>query len=210
MVACVEVTTSTSTASPTTTPSSSATSSGPVQSATVVSSATSTPTSGTTTVPTSAQTATVCQKAMAQVGGVYVSRVTYSVPPSQPYDDTQLTSDSPTAEGVSFPSSSLATKGLLDDNNKPVYSITVTFPRGTSPALASIVCGPQSNVQSISVTYLASTNPNQPIQDSNGLPIASTSTLVGSQVSVVNIPPTLSAFTVSGIEISILSTTANE
>lgn len=214
IVACVEVTTSTSTstASPTTTPSSSATSEGtvpvPVPNETNAPAATSITTSGTTTLPTSAQTATVCQKVMAQVGGVYVSSVTYSVQPLQPNDDTQLTSNSPTATGVSFPTSSLATEGVLNDKNEPVYTVTVTFTTPqTATSFASIVSGPQSNVNSFSVNYFASSNPNQPIQDVNGTPIVSTSTLVNSQASVVNIPPGLSTVTLSAIRINILSTT---
>lgn len=213
IVACVEVTTSTSTASPTTTPSSSVTSAGavPVSGETIVSSATSTPTSGTTTVPTSAQTPTVCQKVMARVGSVFVSSVTYSVEPLQPNDDTELTSNSPTAKGVSFPRSPLATDGLLNDKHEPVYTVKITFPPQTVISLASIVFGLQCNVKNFSVYYFAPSNPSQPIEDVNGTPIVSTSTLVNSQASVVNIPSGLSTVTISGLEIKILYTTpANE
>jgi hypothetical protein len=89
---------------------------------TITTTASPTPTtSGTTILPTSVQTTTGCQKQMAQVGGVYVSSVTYSVPLLPGINEADLTSNS--ANGVTFQSPP-DTTGLFDDNNQPIYNIT--------------------------------------------------------------------------------------
>lgn len=207
IVACVEVTTTTSSTSPTTTTSSSATSTALTTSAS--SPTTSSPTSGTTTLPTSVQTTTVCQKVMAQVGGVYVSYVTYSVQPLQPTDSTQLTSNSSTTKGVSFPSVPNTT-GVLDQDGQPIYSINIEFSPQGADYLASVSLAPTSNVNGFSVKYFTSNNPKQPIESSPGVAIVSTSTLINSQASVVDIPNGLPS-PLSAIQIDILSTSpANE
>ena len=80
IIACVEVTTTTTGTTP---------------------AISTTPTSGTTTGPTSVETTTICQKDMAQVGGVFVSSVTYSVQPVVGTTDADLTKLS--GNGINFP-----------------------------------------------------------------------------------------------------------
>ena len=78
-------------------------------------------TSGTTTLPTSVQTATNCQKDMAQVGGVYVSSVNYSVQPVQGTNNADFTST--TGNGIDFPQP-VGTTGLFEI--KPINQFTVS------------------------------------------------------------------------------------
>ena len=140
---------------------------------------------------------------MAQVGGVYVSLVTYSVPPVSGTDNVDLTR--PTGNGVSFPSTP-DTTAFVDKNNEPVYQITVTFNPAGVDSLSSIITNADSNVKEFSVEFFSSTNPNQPFTSAPGTPpLSYTSSMNNSQASIVDfsseVPSPLTA-----IKISILST----
>jgi hypothetical protein len=197
IIACVQVTTTTTLAS-TITPTST--------------SAPSTPTpitSSTTTLPTSVQTTTGCQKAMAQVGGVYVSSVTYSVPLLPGINEVGLTSN--TGNGVTFQSPP-DTTGLFDDNNQPIYNITLTFNPSGVNSLSSIIVNGNSNVDKFSVEFFGLSNPNQLItysSDLGSLPVSYNSTFINSQALLVDFPQNAPS-ELSGILINILSTTDNQ
>ncbi len=195
IIACVEVTTTTTTI---TTPIS-----------TTIPSSPATTTSGTTTLPTSVQTATTCQKDMAQVGGVYVSSVTYSVQPVQGTNDVDLTNTS--GNGVSFPQP-VGTTGLFDDQtNQPIYSIVFTFNPSGVNSLSSIIANNDSNVQKFSVEFYGLSNPSELITyptDASDIPVSYNSTFINSQASLTNFPEDTPS-NLSGIRITILSTTGN-
>jgi len=189
IIACVEVTTTTVTTTPSSTP---------------------TPTtSGTTTIPTSATTTTTCQKQMAQVGTIYVSTVTYSVQPLQGTNNVDLTS-STTTNGVTFPQPS-GTTGLRDQNNQPLYTITLTFNPAGVISFTSISIDKNSNVNSFSVEFYGLSNPNQLIRNPSGSgnsPVSYTSTVVNDQP-VINNFPSDAPTDLIGVRITILSTTDN-
>ncbi len=194
IIACVQVTTTTKTT--TTTPITTTTPPSP----------TLTP-SGTTTLPTSVQTTTNCQRDMAQVGTIYVSSVTYSVPPIQGTNDVDLTNT--TSKGITFPSS---TTGLFDQNNQPIYNVNLTFNSAGVNSLSSIIVNENSNVEQFSVEFFGLSNPNQLITYPTGvgnIPISYNSTIINSQPSIVNFP-TDAPSDLSGILITILSTINNE
>ncbi len=193
IIACVEVTTTTTGTTPVSTPTPFA----------------PTPTtSGTTVFPTSVQTTPICQKDMAQVGGVYVSSVNYSLPFVSETNLTDLTST--TGNGVSFQSVSNIT-GLFDQNNQPLYYIDLTFnPEGVD-SLGSIIVNSGSNVKQFSVQFFNLSNPTVPITNSTPsgvIPLSVNSTMINAQPSVFDFPTNLPSL--SAIRISILSTTNNE
>jgi len=165
-------------------------------------------TSGTTVFPTSVQTTPICQKDMAQVGGVYVSSVSYSVLPVQETNPTDLTST--TGNGVSFPSVPYTT-GLFDQSNKPLYYIGLTFnPEGVN-SLSSIIVNSGSNVKQFSVQFFDLSNSTVLISNSTpsaAIPLSVNSTIINSQPPIDDFPTNLPSL--SGIRISILSTTNNE
>ncbi len=200
IIACVEVTTTTST----TTLASSTT---PIT--TTIASSPTTTTSGTTTLPTSVQTATTCQKDMAQVGGVYVSSVTYSVQPVQGTNNVDLTNT--TGNGVNFPQP-VGSTGLFDDQtNQPIYTIVFTFNPSGVNSLSSIIANANSNVQKFSVEFFSLSNPNALITyptDAGDIPVSYNSTFTNSQASLTNFPEDTPS-NLSGILITILSTTGN-
>ncbi len=192
IIACVEVSTTTTTPVTTTTPAS----------------PTPTP-SGTTTLPTSVQTTTGCQKQMAEVGGVYVSSVTYSLPLLPGVNEADLTSN--TGHGVTFQSPP-DTTGLFDDNNQPIYNIILTFNPSGVNSLSSIIVNGNSNVDKFSVEFFNLSNPNQLItysSDLGSLPVSYNSTFINSQALLVNFPQNVPS-ELSGILINILSTTDNQ
>ena len=193
IIACVEVTTTTGT-----TPAS------------ISVSSSSTPiTSGTTTLPTSVRTATICQIDMAQIGGVYVSSVNYSVPLVQPSNENDLTSA--TSNGVTFQSLP-GTTGLFDQNNQPIYNIILTFNPSGVNSLSSIIANQESNVVKFSVEFFGLSKPNQLITyltQPGNIPVSYNSTFTNSQASLVNFPPDAPS-ELSGIRISILSTIGDE
>ncbi len=192
IIACVEVSTTTTTPVTTTTPAS----------------PTPTP-SGTTTLPTSVQTTTGCQKQMAEVGGVYVSSVTYSLPLLPGVNEADLTSN--TGHGVTFQSPP-DTTGLFDDNNQPIYNIILTFNPSGVNSLSSIIVNGNSNVDKFSVEFFNLSNPNQLItysSDLGSLPVSYNSTFINSQALLVNFPQDAPS-ELSGILINILSTTDNQ
>lgn len=209
IIACVEVTTTTTTvgitAESTSTPSSSI-------APTTGAEGTSTPapsTSGTTVVPTSVSTITTCQKDMAVVGGQYVSSVTYSVQPVTGTNNDDLTST--TGNGITF-SSVPGTTGLFDDNKKPLYQITITFNPAGVDSLGSITVNPTSNVDKFQVQFFVSSNPNQPVTAAPELadkPLSFESTIINNRPSIVDLPSTVPS-PLSGIRIVVLSTTDNE
>ncbi len=195
IIACVEVTTTTTTI---TTPITTTIPSSPAPT-----------TSGTSTLPTSVQTATSCQKDMAQVGGVYVSSVTYSVQPVQGTNNIDLTNT--TGNGVSFPQP-VGTTGLFDDQtNQPIYSIVFTFNPSGVNSLSSIIANDNSNVQKFSVEFYGLSNPSELITyptDAGAIPVSYNSTFTNSQASLTNFPEDTPS-NLSGILITILSTTDN-
>jgi hypothetical protein len=192
IIACVAVTATTTIPIATTTPSS------------------PTPTtSGTTILPTSAQTTTGCQKQMAQVGGVYVSSVTYSVPLLPGINEADLTSN--TGNGVTFQSPP-DTTGLFDENNQPIYNIVLTFNSAGVNSLSSIIVNGNSNVDKFSVEFFGLSNPNQLITystESGTIPVSYNSTFINSQALLVDFPQDAPS-ELSGILINILSTTDNQ
>jgi len=200
IIACVEVTTTTST---TTLASSTSTIT------TTIALSPTTTTSGTTTLPTSVQTATTCQKDMAQVGGVYVSSVTYSVQPVPGTNNVDLTN--PNGNGIDFPQP-VGTTGLFDDQtNQPIYSIVFTFNPSGVNSLSSIIANDNSNVQKFSVEFFSLSNPNELITyptDAGAIPVSYNSTFTNSQASLTNFPEDTPS-NLSGIVITILSTTDN-
>jgi hypothetical protein len=193
IIACVQVTTTTAGTTPISTPTPFA----------------PTPTtSGTTVLPTSVQTTPICQKNMAQVGGVYVSSVDYSAPLLPGTNPTDLTST--TGNGVSFQSVPNTT-GLFDQSNNPLYSIMLTFNPAGVNSLSSIIVNSGSNVNQFSVEFFDLSNPTVPIASSTppgDIPLSSNSILSNSLPSLLNFPADLPSL--SGIQISILSTTDNQ
>lgn len=163
------------------------------------------PTSGTTTAPTSVTTTTACQKAMAVVGGQYVSSVAYSVSPVDGTNNDDLTST--TGNGITFTPVSGAT-GLFDANDQPLYQITITFNRAGVDSLGSITANPTSNVNRFAVQFFTQDNPNQPVTLADK-PVELTSTIINSRPSIVDFPSQLPS-PISGIRILILSTSDNE
>ncbi len=193
IIACVEVTTTT-----TITPITITTPASPAPT-----------TSGTTTIPTSVQTTTNCQRDMAQVGSVYVSSVIYSIQPLQGTNDADLTNTA--SNGVTFPQP-LGTTGLFYQNNQPIYSLTLTFNPAGVNSLSSIVVNDASNVEQFSVEFFGLSNPNQLITYSTylgAIPVSYNSTIINSQPSIVNFPADAPS-DLSGILITILSTINNE
>lgn len=200
IIACVEVTTTTTGTTLPVTTTTSITSTSP--------SITTPIPSGTTIVPTSAQTTTICQKAMAQVGGVYVSSVTYSVRPVMGTNNADLTDT--TSNGVSFPSQP-SSPGLFTDDNKPIYTILLTFPSQGVSSFSVIKVNPNSNVKVFTVEFFDASNPTQPVTSSPQFPnqpLSLTSTIVDSQASLVDFPSNLPSSVVA-IRISIIGTTDN-
>ncbi len=164
-------------------------------------------TSGTTTLPTTVQTTTVCQKNMANVGGVYVSSVQFSPPLVPGSNDADLTS--PTSNGVTFQSSSAAT-GLFDQYNQPLYTITMTFNPAGVNSLSSVVANPESNVKQFSVEFFGLSNTSQLLTVPFGtIPVSYNSTVTNAQVSLVDLPEDAPS-ELSGLRISILSTVNNQ
>ncbi len=207
IIACVEVTTPTTTTPIAITTAPSSTPTTPIA-ITTASSPTPT-TSGTTTIPTSVQTTTNCQKDMAQVNSVYVSSVTYSVQPLQGTNDADLTNT--TSNGVTFPQPS-GTIGLFDQYNQPIYNIIFTFNPAGVNSLSSIILNEESNVEQFSVEFYGLSNPNQLITYPNevgNVPISYNSTIIDSQPSIVNFPADAPS-DLSGILITILSTINNQ
>jgi hypothetical protein len=195
IIACVEVTTTTTVTTPITT--------------TAQTSPTPTTTSGTTTIPASVQTTTSCQREMAQVGTIYVSSVAYSVQPVKGTNNADLTSA--TSNGVTFQSVP-STNGLFDTNNQPLYTIDFTFNPAGVNSLSSVVANAGSNVDQFSIEFYGLTNPNQLITYPSGSgvgPISYTSTYTNLQASLTTFPDNAPS-DLSGIRISILSTTNNE
>ena len=165
-------------------------------------------TSGTTTLPTSVQTATNCQKNMAQVGSVYVSSVTYSVTPVQGINTADLTSS--TSTGIDFPQP-LGTTGLFYPNSQPIYSIILTFNPSGVNSLSSVTANNDSNVETFSVEFFSLSNPNEVITyptDVGDIPVSYESTFTNSQASLANFPADTPS-DLSAIRITILNTTDN-
>jgi len=165
--------------------------------------------SGTTTLPTSVQTTTSCQKEMAQVGSVYVSSVTYSIQPVKGTNNADLTNAN--SNGVTFQSVPNI-NGLFDTNGQPLYTIDLTFNPAGVNSFSSIIANAGSNVDKFSVQFYGLTNPNQLITYPSGSgvgPISYTSTYTNSQASLTTFPDNAPS-DLSGIRISILSTTNNE
>jgi hypothetical protein len=145
---------------------------------------------------------------MAVIGGQYVSAVTYSVAPVAGTDDNDLTST--TGNGVTFPSVP-GTSGLFADN-KPLYTVTLTFNPAGVDSLGSIALNPASNVEEFSVEFFVASNPSQPVTAAPELadkPLSVTSTIINSRPSIVNLPSQVPS-PLSGIRITVLKTTDNQ
>jgi hypothetical protein len=146
---------------------------------------------------------------MAVVGGQYVSSVTYSVPPVDGTNKDDLTST--TGNGITFTPVSGVT-GLFDQNNQPLYQITITFNRAGVDSLGSITVNPMSNVQQFAVQFFTQSNPDQPVTlapEFANKPVEVISTIINSRPSIVDFPSQLPS-PISAIRILILSTTNNE
>jgi hypothetical protein len=146
---------------------------------------------------------------MAQVGGVYVSSVTYSVQPVQGTNNVDLTNT--TGNGVNFPQP-VGSTGLFDDQtNQPIYTIVFTFNPSGVNSLSSIIANANSNVQKFSVEFFSLSNPNALITyptDAGDIPVSYNSTFTNAQASLTNFPEDTPS-NLSGILITILSTTGN-
>jgi len=199
IIACVEVTTTTISTTPQTTgqPLSTTTPSIPT-----------TPSSGTTIVPTSVQTTTRCKYDMAQVDSVYVSSVIYSIEPLGGSTNNVNLTSLDKGDGVTFPSVP-GTSGIFDNDNKPLYQITINFNPAGVDSLSSIIVNKESNVNGFSVEYFIPSNPNQLFTISPNNPLSSTSLMINSQPSIVDFPSSVPS-PLSGILISITSTTDNQ
>ena len=213
VIACVEVTTTTTGTTPGstgTTAGSTAPSSGAPATEAAATSTVAPPTSGTTVVPTSVSTTTVCQKDMAVVGGQYVSSVNY--PSAQPVDRTNsddLTSTS--GNGIDF-APVPGTTGLVDDKNEPLYQVTIKFNEPGVDSLGSITVNPNSNVNKFAVQFFVASNPDQPVTaapELGGKPLSLSSTVIGSRASIVDLPSQVPS-PLSAIRIVVLSTKDNE
>jgi len=209
IIACVEVTTTTVVTTPQTTSTSAPTTE--TSSIAPITSATSLPatTSGTTVLPTSVETTTICQKDMARVGGVYVSSVVYSVEPLPETNNADLTST--TGGGVSFPSVP-DTTGLFDANNRPLYNIIITFNPAGVDSFSTLIVNPGTNVDKFAIQFYVPSYPNQPFTfapEFADIPLSYNSTIVNSRPSIMYFPPQVPS-PISGIRISILSTTDNK
>jgi len=146
---------------------------------------------------------------MAQVGGVYVSSVTYSVQPIQGTNDVDLTNTA--SNGVTFQQAP-GTTGLLDQYSQPIYNITLTFNQAGVNSLSSIIVNENSNVDQFSVEFFGLSNPNQLITYPTAvgnIPISYKSTVINSQPSIVTFPADAPS-DLSGILITILSTINNQ
>jgi hypothetical protein len=207
IIACVE---STTTTIATTSESTSISSATTVSITSGTSSSPAPPTSGTTIIPTSVETTPVCQRDMALVGGVYVSAVTYSVQPINGTNNTDLTSNT-TTNGISFPTIPGST-GLFDQNNRPIYNVTITFSPLGADSLSILRINSNSNVNKFAIRFFVPSYPNQPFTFAPqfaDIPLYYNSTIVNSQPSINYFPPQVPT-PISAIRISILSTIDNQ
>ncbi len=144
---------------------------------------------------------------MAQVGSVYVSSVSYSIRPLNGIVDSDLTK--PTGNGISFGLVGDEPR-ILDENQQPLYQITLTFNRAGVNSLSSIEVNPETNVKMFSVEFFTTTNTKQPVLTESNVPLSYNSTLnKDSLPSIVNFPPQVPS-PLGGIRISILSTTDDQ
>jgi hypothetical protein len=146
---------------------------------------------------------------MAQVGGVYVSSVTYSVPLLPGINQADLTSN--TGNGITFQSPA-GTTGLFDEKHQPIYNIILNFNPAGVNSLSSIIVNGNSNVDKFSVEFFGLSNPNQLITystESGTIPVSYNSTFINSQALLVDFPQNAPS-ELSGILINILSTTDNQ
>jgi hypothetical protein len=146
---------------------------------------------------------------MAQVGGVYVSSVTYSVQPVSGTNNADLTN--PNSNGVTFQSVPNA-NGLFGTNSQPVYTIDLIFNPAGVNSLSSVIANVGTNVDKFSVEFFLLSNPTQLVPYSTqpgALPVSYTSTYTNSQASLVNFPDNAPS-DLAGIRINILSTKDNQ
>lgn len=155
---------------------------------------------------TSVLTSSVCTKDMAQVGGVYVSSVVYSVMPLPETSNMDLTR--PTGNGVTF-TAIPNTIGILDEKHQPIYNIKFTFNPAGVDSLSSIIVNAESNVNKFFVEFFTPSNPNEVFTSLPDTPLVLTSTMDHGQASIIDFPSQVPS-PLSGIRISILSTTDNQ
>ena len=146
---------------------------------------------------------------MALVGGVYVSSLVYSVQPVLGTNNVDLTSTN--GNGVTFPSVS-GTTGLFDQNNRPLYNVTLTFNPAGVDSLGSIIVSPGTNVDKFAVRFYVPSYPDQPFTfapEFFDIPLYYNSTIQNSRPSITRFPVQVPS-PLSGIRISVLSTTDNQ
>lgn len=164
------------------------------------------PTSGTTVVPTSVQTTSICRKDMARVGGVYVSSVTYNGNILPGTDIADLTR--PNSAGISFEEIP-GTTGVVDNQNNPVYDITIKFNPAGVDSLSNVMVNSNSNVDKFLVEFYVPAKPNELFtSDDSNIPVSYASTLTDAQEPIVKFPTNMPS-PLSGVHISILSTKDN-
>ena len=146
---------------------------------------------------------------MAAVGGVYVSSLVYSVQPVPGTNDVDLTST--TGSGVTFPSVP-GTTGVFDQSNRPLYNVTLTFNPAGVDSLAIITLSLGTNVDKFAVRFYVPSYPDQPFTfapEFADIPLYYNSTIQNSQASITRFPQQVPS-PISGIRISVLSTTDNQ
>ena len=165
-------------------------------------------TSGTTVVPTSVGTTTACRKEMATVDGPYVSKVNYTVEPVTGTNNSDLTATDG-RNGISFPEVP-GSNGTLDDNNKPLYIITIKFKSPGVESLGSVSVSSGTNVNKFAIEFLEPLHPDQPITtEGTDQPFSAMSTTDGSGSPSISLFPSDLPSPLIGIRFIVLSTSNN-
>lgn len=143
---------------------------------------------------------------MARVGGVLVSSVTFNGELLAGTDVADLTN--PNSNGVSFEQTP-DTTGVLDTNDKPIYSITIKFNPAGVDSLSNIMVNPKSNVDKFLVEFYVPSKPNDLYTSESNIPLSYQSTLTDAQEPIVKFSADVPS-PLSGVHISILSTNNNQ
>ena len=143
---------------------------------------------------------------MARVGGVLVSSVTFNGELLVGTDIADLTS--PSSNGVSFEQIP-DTTGVLDNNNNPLYTITIKFNPAGVDSLSNIMVNPKSNVDKFLVEFYVPSKPDDLYTSGSNIPLSYQSTLTDAQEPIVKFSADVPS-PLSGVRISILSTNNNQ
>lgn len=143
---------------------------------------------------------------MARVGGVLVSSVTFNGELLAGTDIADLTS--PSSNGVSFEQIP-DTTGVLDNNNNPLYTITIKFNPAGVDSLSNIMVNPKSNVDKFLVEFYVPSKPDDLYTSASNIPLSYQSTLTDAQEPIVKFSADVPS-PLSGVRISILSTNNNQ